>query len=483
MQRCLPLLALAGFVSFGCASLELGVSESKPAASMEWADVEARLSGRAEPGAAEEAFDAALEERPLDSIIGPSALSIPSPEERSLPSQSGFWMVRALAWAPQVRAARRAVSALQGEARSAGAPAPVFVQAVDHQLGGEDELVEAIGVLDLVGLLGLGPSAAQGRLATARVEEGLVALEVEAFRACLSVERARVRAVASRARRDRFGDLLKVARQDLERVRILRERGRLSDSDAELALAEVARIERAASLAEVALWGAQRDLALASGTPVETGAREILEVGASGLAEIEPLAPVADSSPSDAHPRLRASAAAFRVAEKSVREAASRAWPGLGLGPHLGFLDGARVGAVLRLALPFPSSWKGRLEAAVQRRDRAVEAYDETLLELQQSALEARGRLAELERRRDPVSGATWRAAAPAESHWKASRALFRTGRGPLSAWTKALNHLTETVTWEVDDAEAIALAELDLVEAVGFRAPAKEVGSSEARP
>lgn len=479
----LSLAGLACLAAVSCASNSPRVNGGP---SVEWSEVEARLSNRGRSGAAEEAFQKALEENPLGALLGPTALRLPAPEQRAEPTQPGYWMVRALAWAPEVRAARRSVAAALGEARSAGAPAPVFVQAVDHELGGDDELVEAIGVVDLIGLLGLGPSAAQGRLAEARVDEALVALEHAAFRACLEVERARVRVVAAQARCDRFDGLLQEASRDLERVRILRARDRLSASDSELAFAEVARIERWASLAQVALVGARRELALASGIASESGSLALDEVGASGLDEIETLGPaeaVEPMGPSAEHPRVRARAAAFRVAEASVREAASRAWPGLGLGPHLGFLDGARVGAVLRLALPFPSSWKGRLEAAVERRDRAVEAYDETLLELQQRAVEARSRIAELELRRDPTSGATPRAAAPAESHWTASRALFRTGRGPLAAWTKALNHLTETVTWEVDDAESVALARLDLVEAVGFAGWTTAGDDPETRP
>ena len=378
------------------------------------------------------------------------------------------------------------------EAKSAGAPQAVAFQAVDHEFDNGDELVEAIGVLDLVGLLGVGPSGAQRQLASAEVQLALGQLERAAFDATVEVERVRIQAVAARARLIRFTALEVEAKRDLARVAILEDNGRLSSADAGLARAEVARIERAASKAQVALGSARRDLATAAGALPDSGtadlSQDIRSVGADGLAELAPLdaldSPAAAATPlavdelAARHPRLREARLVFAVRESEVRESASRAWPGIGLGPHVAELDGFRLGGILRLSIPFPSSWRGRLEAAVQRRDRSIEAFEETVQSLMVYEADAIGRIHELAAR-SASGGVTERAMVPALEHWISARAVFRAGRGSLSGWTKALNHLTETVTWSVDDAEALALARLDLLMARGpFQNPMNATGT-----
>ncbi len=450
------------------AGLALCSCATPPPGRLDVVDVQASLTARSNPDALQAALDG-IE-------LSPSVLQLPAESERSGPGQSGFWKVRALAWSPGVREARRALSARLAEAKSAGAPNPIAVQVVDHELGGDDELVEAIGVLDLVGLLGLGPSHAERRLASAEAQLALGRLEHAAFQATLDVECARIRAVAARARHDRLTALQADAARDLERVVILERNGRLSDADSRLARAEVARIERASSMSLVALVGARGELAAAAGSmPIdwaEEQGGDVAAVGSGGLAELEtnrgPRVALSIEDLVARHPQLRVARLAFAVREAEVREAASRAWPGIGLGPHLGYLESARIGAVLRLAIPFPSSWRGRLDAAVERRDRSIEAFEESLQGLLVQQAEALARLDELDARSAAGVGATERAMAPAQEHWTAARAVFRSGRGPLSGWTKALNHLTETVTWSIDDAEALALARLDLLGAWG---------------
>ena len=435
---------------------------------LELSEVRASLAERSSPESLEATIDALA--------LPPSVLRIPASADRKGPAQPGYWFVQALAWSPSVRAARRQLAAATAEAKSAGAPNPIAIQAVDHELGGDDKLVEAIGVLDLVGLLGLGPSGAERERASAEAQLALGQLERAAFDATLGVERARIRTVAARTRHARFVALEAEAKQDLERVAILERNDRLSSADARLARAEVARIERQVSLSSVALGSARRDLAALAGSMPATHRAEfsvdVLAVGAEGLAELGKTEAAGTPLPIEElaaqHPALREARLVFAVREAQVREAASRAWPGIGLGPHLGYLDSARIGAVLRLAVPFPSSWRGKLEAAVQRRDRSIESFEEALQALLVKESEALTRIDQLLAMSAVGVGATDRAMLPALEHWTAARAVFRSGRGPLSGWTKALNHLTETVTWSVDDAEALALARVDLLDARG---------------
>ncbi len=451
------------------ACLALGSCATPPEGRLELSEVRTSLAERSSPESLEAAL--ALVEPPLGLLPDHYA------PDRASPEQSGYWHVRALAWSPRVRSALSTLTAATAEAKSAGAPNPLAIQVVDHELGGDDKLIEGIGVFDLVGLLGLGPSGAERERAVAEAQLAGMQLQRAAFEATVAVERARVRVIAAKARHRCFTDLEVEAQRDLERVVILERNGRLSSADARLARAEVARIERRTSLSSVSLGAARRDLAAAAGSvpDVETAglAGDILAVGAGGLSELSD-APSAPSSLSTEelvaqHPSLWEARAVFTVREAEVREAAALAWPGVGLGPHLGYLDSARIGAVLRLAVPFPSSWRGKLEAAVERRDRSIEAFEEMLQSLLVQEAEALARIEELTARSAKEVGATERAMVPAQEHWTAARAVFRLGRGPLSGWTKALNHLTETVTWSVDDAEALALAHLDLLAARGM--------------
>ncbi|MEX1025803.1 MAG: hypothetical protein WD226_12090 [Planctomycetota bacterium] len=427
-------------------------------------DARDALARRADPATLEEVL--ALVELP------PTALAIPPAAERQHPGQPGFWMVRALAWSPAVRAARGEWRALRAEATSAGAPAPIAIQVVDHELGGDDELVEAIGVLDLIGLLGLGPSRAERRLAHADAALALGRLELAVWDGWLAVERARLRHVAAGAREQILGELAEAARGDLERVAILERTGRLSLAESASARAAVATIERRRSAWEestlaaratlalaAGVSGDEPELALAQGLAREHVAAVTLPAELTGDAPLEPL------DRYDRHPRLRAAWLRFALAEAAIRRAAASAWPGLALGPHVGYLDEAQIGAVLRLAVPFPSSWRGRLAAAVERRDAAIDAFEDQLAALTIAEREARARHRTIARR---ASGATPTALAAAHAEWRAARTAFRAGRGGLLQWMVALEQLAARSTWSIDEAEALALATMAIIEARG---------------
>ncbi|MFT7169309.1 MAG: hypothetical protein ACI80K_002447 [Paracoccaceae bacterium] len=460
--------------------LLLAACAAPPAGRLDSLEVATSLLARTEPSVLDEALEGLA--------LPASFMRLPVDAERATPAQAGYWFVRALAWSPEVRAARRELSAAAATAKSAGAPNPIAIQAVDHELGGDDKLVEAIGVLDLIGLLGLGPSRAERGVASAETLLAAGRLERVAFDAWITVERARIGVVAARLRVERLAELVEAGQVDLERVRILEENDRLSEADAALARAEVARIERRGHLAVAELGGARRQLALAagslsgslSGSPDGAGEFDaaVQAVGLGGLGEVADVSVMARASalPTDmnlaalaeSHPALREARLVFDVREAEVREAASRAWPGVALGPHLGYLDQAQVGAVLRLAIPFPSSWKGRLEAAVERRDRAVERFEEILVDLLARQADALGRIAQMRATVTDEDGATKRAMEPGFQDWTAARARFRTGRGDLAGWTRALNRLAEMVTWPIDDVEALVLAKLDWTAASG---------------
>jgi len=163
---------------------------SPPEATFTIDDAEDRVLARApEPELVARALDLA----DLDALT----LTPPTAAELADPSSDGYWHGAAYAFAPPVREARaRALAALAREG-SAGAPGPVGVRVVDHEVGGDDVLFEMVATFDLIGLLGLGPSAAAKELARADSLRALADLEVALWDARFAVDRARVDEAAS----------------------------------------------------------------------------------------------------------------------------------------------------------------------------------------------------------------------------------------------------------------------------------------------
>ncbi len=416
-------------------------------------------------------FETVLQQLDLDRF----GFDVPPLESRSDPAEAAYWTTRALVWAPEVRAARREWYAAIGELASAGAPAALALQVVDHEFGGDDELVEAIGVLDVFGLLRVGPSRAERRTASAAATLAMGQFELAAWRGMLATERARISRVAALARAARLAALVAEAREDLARVAILQRTGRLGTSAAEAATAAVELLARRRSLALDEAERRTADLMRASGVPSDDPAlRAAAAIDGPPVAWLRDEATrlVAASGPDAtpdgaAHPVLREARLTFALREAQVREAAAASWPSLSLGPHVGVLEEANVGAVMRLTLPFPSSWRGRLNAAVERREAAIEAYNDADHHLRVAEADATARM-DLAAAR--LAGETDRVERATAAGWAAARASFRLGRGTIPGWVEALRMRGESATLAIDDAEAAALAALERHAARGPR-------------
>ncbi|MGD2019105.1 MAG: hypothetical protein PVJ89_13370 [Planctomycetota bacterium] len=387
------------------------------------------------------------------------------PEACERVDQHGYWYVRALTWAPTVRAARRELAAARAAELAAGAPGPVAAQAIQRDLSGDEELLDALAAFDLVGLLGLGPAAAARGAAAAQVGLAQADLEVAAWAAWLDVERALIRWRAAEARGDRLDGLVELASGDLERVRILLDTGRLGTAPATSAESAASELERRRSLARDEGSRARARLSVTTG--VDSGAA--LEGAAPRTAALEVTetegAWFADDAHLSAHPHLRRARRLFELREQQVREAAARAWPGVSLGPRVGFVDPTQLGGVLRITLPFPSSWEGLLEASIERRDAAIQAYEDQLHALRTAEQDALTRLALAEER---STGASLEAVTGLMDDWRAARAGFRVQRTPVQQWTGALRMLVMRATWDIDDRERAELARVDLLAARG---------------
>ncbi|MDC3307357.1 hypothetical protein OAV47_00830 [bacterium] len=396
-----------------------------------------------------------------------SLLASPGPEACARPDQSGYWYLRAAAWAPKVRAARRELAAARGEQQSAGAPAPVGIQVIDQDFSGDSDLVNALAAFDLIGLLGLGPSGADEAVAEAQVEAARAALEDAAWRAWLDAERALVQWQAAAIRTDRLAQIGQQADRDLQRVQILTREGRIGRTHSEAAEGAAAELTRRLSLAADEASRARAGLAAVVGLDPQrdlAGAAPVIPAP-EALGPAEPGTWFDLDEHLESHPSLRVAQRTFELRESQVRQAAADAWPGVALGPRLGFLDPTQIGGVLRITVPFPSSWEGRLAAAIERRDAALAAYEDQLHLLQTAEIDALTRVRQADSR---VEGASADVVKSLLGDWEAARAAFRVQRTPLEQWTGALRRLSMRATWDIDDWERSDLAALDLVASRG---------------
>ena len=341
----------------------------------------------------------------------------------------------------------------------------------------------------MLGLLSLGPSGAERSLASAEALAAVARLEREVWATRFAVDRARAAVAAARTRRDLLAELGRTAGADLARVDVLHRNGRLSESRASAARAEVLELAAARSRAAEELAAAHHALVLASGLPPDHAALdapgpETLAALAARPVPGEPGEPAEPDEPRvgaravDTHPELRAARVAVAVAEARLRAVAARAWPGIQLGPYVAFPDsGTNLGGVVQLSLPFPDSWRGALEAAGEARARSFEVLEEAVLARASRARAAELRLAEARGRLERESRP---AAAAAAKGWTASRARFRAGHADVHEWTAALARHRRAMLAPVDDAAAAAVAALDLREA---RGPATARERGEERP
>ena len=409
-----------------------------------------------------ETVRAALELVELERI----ALAPPTSEQLADPGSAGFWHGAAYAFSPAVREARARLLAQLGEARSAGASGPIQASLTDHEFGGGDARLESVISFDLIGWLGLGPSGAQRELAREESLLALAQLESALWSARFEVDRARLDFGAARERVLAIAALSRELSSDLARVDILARRGRLSAAQESRARASRERLEDARAEAEQVLARARGELARASGLPAEHAAFERVprELRFDALEAELP-------ESCENHPRLRAARLAAGVAEARLRAAAAEAWPGLRLGPHLGFPAGdgseINIGGALQLSWPVPGAYRGRIAARAAERDRSLERYQEEWLELGNALLEARTSLQLALERRDRRAPALLAAAG---AGWSAVRARFRVGRATVGEWSEAVERELSALTREIEARRATGVAWLELAQGAGPR-------------
>ncbi|MAG55291.1 MAG: hypothetical protein CMJ83_03285 [Planctomycetes bacterium] len=330
-----------------------------------------------------------------------------------------FWHAHAVAFAPVVRASRRAWRAVQIDEGAAGNPdRPGLMYRMED--GGEpDRQNDVRATVDLLGLLGLGPKAAERELAAEVTGLAHGKLEEAVWSAAFAVDRARVRLAAARQFHASLEQHLISARAGLRRIRMLQERGRLGEGLVSRAQAVLASLETDLSFLARDVARAREALAHAAGVPAHATAIETLH---DDLIDREITLPLHVPKATEllvSVPTLRSRQLAYAVAEARLRAAAAEWWPRLQIGPHFKIRpDELLSGGVVSLDLPWPATVEANIDAAVERRTQAREAVVDALAAAVASvetrrdelryALEHRTHHA---RRLDVESARAWRAA------------------------------------------------------------------------
>lgn len=434
---------------------------------------------RLEPAQVQDALadrpdDPGMQLRAAD-LAGLEALALPRPQadECTDPRSAGYWRACALAWNPQVRAARRELERSLAAARVAGRPGPIVIGVESMDLSDIERESKLSATFDLLGLLGLGPSQVAREAAEVDVLRAHSGLELAVWNAVFDVERARVRLAASRDRQERLAEFERQIGAQYARFEILERRGRLSE-------AEIAMVAAAAHAVEHALAGERTreaalhaELARVSGVAFEREA--FAAVGAEVLLETS-----ADPEPRSARqlleqsPALRELALEFAQAEMAVRSVAARAWPSLRAGPQLRFLPSdLLVGGMLDLALPWPGTVEKEVRVAEVEREAARERVEDALqlalarvASLRESVMEQRALAEEHAPELDEA----------AELAWQAANARLRVGMQPVMEWARTAGERRAPLAGVVDAREDARIAALDLAQACGVATTRTEV-------
>jgi outer membrane protein TolC len=400
-------------------------------------------------------------------------LECPSAAELADPATSAYWQARAYVWNPRVREARAALVAARSRAGVSGAPGPAELEVDDVGLGGGDSDAETDLALtfDVLGLVGVGRTAAARELADVSVLAAHQELESALWRARHDAERARLELAAARAALAALATLGAEADEDRERIEILARHGRVPRADLDWAWAMRAEVDFQSAMARLAQESAREELALVCGLTPDADALDavgpgVLEERAREAARAEVSAAPGAVELLERVPELRAERLGYALAEARVRAAAAESWPAVQLGPQLAIrADEWIEGGLLEIELPRPGPARRALEAALAERTRARERVEEALL----------ARLAEVERLRAEVAdlgACVAHNAGPIDdasrAMWDAARARFGLGVAGLEDWSFALEHRIEPMLSRIETMALFAGLAIDLAEARG---------------
>lgn len=399
--------------------------------------------------------------------LAPLSVEPPTAEDMADPERAAFWHAAAWAWSPEARGARRTLAAARARAQSAGAPGPLGVKAESDDASDPERLTRLEVTFDVVGLFGLGPSAAARALADVEARAAQAALEDAVWRSHFEIDAARARLAASRAALETLRALAGEADAADARIEILSQRGRLEGGA--LAAAELARrgIDRRVAELELEESRAAEELAVRAGLPPDAPA-----LAAPSSRTLEQLTARAAPQEPDAEellermPELRMALLEYAVAEARLREAAAARWPELRLGPSLLWEEGDfLLGVLAETGIPWPGSLDGELAAASEEREAARERVEDGLLAARAALAGARERADVARRRLEHQANVSEEQSARL---WTAARARFEVDSETLMGWSSALVMRAEALEQLAAARAELALASLELEHAAG---------------
>ncbi len=454
-RRALTTLAAVSCVSIivGCA-----VPESKPLVA---ADVANRVADRA--GSSSELLDDAL--ALFD--VPPLGLDLTASEDAD---RDAFWHAHALAFHPDIRAARRTWRSQRASVEARGVPGPVEISASVDDFSDTSRQQDIAATVDLLGLLGLGVTPAERDEAVLLVDAALGELEDVAWRAVFGVDAARTELAAANLRASALSAVLLEARRDLSRLTLLDEHGRLPPGALGRAQATVAELDTQLSLLTVDALDARRRLAIGTGLPTDAEALARASSQSLCATPLDTNAVFASTDELfDRLPALRRAVRDYALAEARVRTAAASAWPTLRLGPGVKILpDETLTGGVISFDIPWPSAVEARMSGALEERAAAREVVEDRLVE---TLAEIDTRAAELRIAHDVRERDVTPMLAGSERTWRAARAnlSIRDDLDTVETWTDALRLRARAVVMDVDAIERVMLADLARREAAGL--------------
>jgi outer membrane protein TolC len=410
-----------------------------------------------------------------EQLAGLEALSLsrPSAEECSDPSTAGYWRACALAWNPAVRAARRELQRTLANAGVAGQPDRIEAALEAMDFSDLERETKLAATVDLLGILGLGPSKLAREVARAEVVRSRSAFESAVWSAIFDVERARLRLAASRDREVHLNALWKQVAVHSERFEILERRGRLSEADAEMARAAFHEIEHELSKEQSREVELRAELARVSGMPFDHAAFDSIAAGVLSEPRQVPRATEAREL-LEQDPALRERSIEYAQAELQVRRVAADAWPTLRAGPMLTLNPSdLLLGGVLDVSLPWPGKVEKEIRVASAEREAARERLEDALNSAM--ARVASLRVIEHEARARATEHAVMLDDAQ-EASWQSVNARLRLGMATAMEWSRALRERIAPMLALVEEREGAAIAALDLAQACGVEPRQAEV-------
>ncbi len=302
---------------------------------------------------------------------------------------SAWWRERAIAWNPEVRRMRRAFTAARAAARGAGSPEAIGVTLENANMPGDGAENDVMTTFDILGIVGVGKSAAAEDLAHAEVRAAWAALEEAVWQAVRGVERTTHELEIAVAQERHLTALIDDCRATLARARGAFAKGWIAPAMMARTEALVEEIDNERSMVRVQVAERRARLAIEAGLPPdETDTATVDPPSWTPEEQPEVLPPVPTPKELlERVPQLRRLLAEYRMADAAVAAAAAESIPDLMIGPRVIFEPMSTLyGIVAETAIAWPGRVRADLDAAVEWRARAREALEDGLLAVHHEA-------------------------------------------------------------------------------------------------